>query len=592
MNNFYFFRGVSVLALFVLSGSLVHAAAFPDVPRDHPNSDAIEYVQANGIVSGYADGTYKPERMIDRAEFTKIIIGARYSPAVIDQCIAENIPENSTYVFFPDVPRDAWFAKYICVARAHNIINGYPEGIFQPGATISFIESAKVIVNGFGYPVGADAVWYKPFVDELAEKNAIPTTISDFTYQLHRGEMAEVIYRLSTDLTTKPSTNYERLANMLTLKVYFQTLQNNADLIDCGKVSVVNRTILNTRSTALAALEQLFSGPTTQEKERGLLDFSITEQTASNLKRIFIKNGVAYLDWKDLRIVIPSVGSSCGSVGFLKPIEATLMQFPTVTKVIHAIDGQPSVFYNWIQMGCSSENNNCDATPYQIPSLPTTCVDTVGGTPVITSLSHYSGMAGTKLEIHGCNFSGFEGDTNAWIKNSAGAQGVLYGESGSTSKLIRTTLKSPLCKTDTSYTGLPCDNWFLLTPGSYSISVMPWGRSSNSIYFTLLPVSNSGITGQVLLGPTCPIMSNPPNSSCGDNPYKTTIEITEIKSVRKNTYTTVTDVNGRYTMMLPPGAYSVHPVGGNPFPTCETKNITVSSGIIENIDLLCDTGIR
>lgn len=85
-------------------------------------------------------------------------------------------------------------------------------------------------------------------------------------------------------------------------------------------------------------------GPTAQEKLDGLLNYWITKDTASNLKRVFIKNGVAYLDWKDIRQLIPGASSSCGSASFLMPIEATLKQFPGVTKVIHAIEGKPAVF--------------------------------------------------------------------------------------------------------------------------------------------------------------------------------------------------------------------------------------------------------
>jgi hypothetical protein len=119
-------------------------------------------------------------------------------------------------------------------------------------------------------------------------------------------------------------------------------------------------------------------------------------------------------------------------------------------------------------------------TPSQI-----TCIDNPEGDPVITSLSSYSGPVGTKLEIRGCNFSGFEGDKNAWIENAQGIKGILYGESGSTSKLLKVTLKSPLCQKDTSYSGLPCDAELILIPGKYKIYVMPWGKKSNEVSFTI-----------------------------------------------------------------------------------------------------------
>lgn len=176
--------------------------------------------------------------------------------------------------------------------------------------------------------------------------------------------LATQIPQTATGSTDTGSTNTGDMIQTMDIDIYFQTLRDNANLEDCGKVSRVTRTIPMSDAPATAALEQLFIGPTTQEKSDGLLDFMITNNMGDALNRVFVEGGVVYLDWDDLRQLIPSAGSSCGSVGFLRPIEATLLQFPTVTKVIHAIDGQPAIFYEWIQMGCTADNNYCDTSPY------------------------------------------------------------------------------------------------------------------------------------------------------------------------------------------------------------------------------------
>jgi hypothetical protein len=125
------------------------------------------------------------------------------------------------------------------------------------------------------------------------------------------------------------------------------------------------------------------------------------------------------------------------------------------------------------------------SSPVVVNHLPTSCTDEQEGTPVITSLSSYSGSVGTKVELRGCNFAGFEGDKNAWIENSAGVKGFLQGSPSSTSKLIVVTLQSPLCQKDTSYSGLPCDAELTLKPGTYKISTSPWGKKSNEVLFTI-----------------------------------------------------------------------------------------------------------
>ncbi|MFA5771045.1 MAG: hypothetical protein WC894_06180, partial [Patescibacteria group bacterium] len=131
---------------------------------------------------------------------------------------------------------------------------------------------------------------------------------------------------------------------------------------------------------------------------------------------------------------------------------------------------------------------------------PIVCTDESEGEPVITSLSVVSGVVGTSLEIKGCNFAGFEGDKNAWIKNDKGIAGILRGAEGSTSKLMLVTLKPTLCQSDVSYSGAACDAFLLLAPGKYNIYVAPWGKESNKIEFSIVPstVKNTPITYYVL----------------------------------------------------------------------------------------------
>ena len=59
-------------------------SVFDDVLDLHPYSEAILYVQSENIVSGYGDGTFRPERSVTRAEFTKIVVEAQFEDQAID----------------------------------------------------------------------------------------------------------------------------------------------------------------------------------------------------------------------------------------------------------------------------------------------------------------------------------------------------------------------------------------------------------------------------------------------------------------------------------------------------------------------------
>ncbi len=104
---------------------------------------------------------------------------------------------------------------------------------------------------------------------------------------------------------------------------------------------------------------------------------------------------------------------------------------------------------------------------------------------------------------------------------------------------------------------------------------------------------DSLISGQVLLGPTCPVQRIPPDPNCADKGYETTVQVIEAGTSKNSPFTMVkTDKAGRFNIMLPPGQYTLQPTGGKTLPRCETKNITVLPNTNLQVNLSCDSGIR
>lgn len=150
-------------------------------------------------------------------------------------------------------------------------------------------------------------------------------------------------------------------AKTMVINVYFTDSKDNPDFGDCGKVKAVARTVPKTKAVARAALNELFKGPTEKENKAGLYSFFSSESKAI-LKNINVKNGYAYINFD--KWVLENLGNattSCGSTSFLSEIETTLKQFPTVKKVFYAIEKDPAIFYDWMQVGeCPDELKNCD----------------------------------------------------------------------------------------------------------------------------------------------------------------------------------------------------------------------------------------
>lgn len=233
------------LSLFTALSTLLLAtplalATFPDVPESHPNYEAINYVQAEGIVSGHPDGNYKPNNGIDRAAFTKIIIEAKYSDEEIENCGSAD---------FPDIPEGIWYDKYVCVAQKHNVINGYPDGKFKGEYLINLAEASKIIVNAFGYETQEDPIWYKPYILALEKKAALPTYFVDFNQNVNRGSMAEIVYRLMANVTNKPSTTYENLEQHINMEEDSQGVSSDPIIAfwqkvgECDYVKTVDFTV-------------------------------------------------------------------------------------------------------------------------------------------------------------------------------------------------------------------------------------------------------------------------------------------------------------------------------------------------------------
>lgn len=173
---------------------------FSDVRGCHSSYPAIKYVRDEGIVEGYPDGTYKPETPINRAEFTKILMGVLGD----DGPVCKIAP-------FPDVPYDAWYAQVVHRARCRGVIAGYPDGTFKPGNLINYAEAAKITANAYGLEVNPDEgtewgngndAWFLPYSFALLRKHAVPPTVDRYAHSLTRGEMAEMIYRLETGKTS------------------------------------------------------------------------------------------------------------------------------------------------------------------------------------------------------------------------------------------------------------------------------------------------------------------------------------------------------------------------------------------------------
>jgi hypothetical protein len=105
-----------------------------------PGSTFFPYVETavqHGVISGYPDGTYRPNNDLTRGQIAKIMVMAQ-------QWALAN-PATAT---FSDVPVGSTFFQYVETAVTHTLLSGYPDGTFRPNTTATRGQASKIIYNG------------------------------------------------------------------------------------------------------------------------------------------------------------------------------------------------------------------------------------------------------------------------------------------------------------------------------------------------------------------------------------------------------------------------------------------------------------
>ncbi len=114
-------------------------ASFSDVESGFHQEASINWLQQNGVVQGYSDGTFQPDKPVNRAEFLKMLYGT----------MGMDIFDSSVKLPFSDVPKYEWYTKYVKQAYKDGVINGYPDGTFKPENEIDVLEALKIVDEAF-----------------------------------------------------------------------------------------------------------------------------------------------------------------------------------------------------------------------------------------------------------------------------------------------------------------------------------------------------------------------------------------------------------------------------------------------------------
>jgi hypothetical protein len=175
--------------------------AFSDVSSDYWARPFIQELANRGILSGFPDGTFRPNDPVTRAQFAAMVRQAFRRAPIRDAAS------------FMDVPSDYWASGAIRDAYATGFLSGYPDNIFRPD---EFIPRAQVLValsNGSGYnaanavdstlrtysDAGSVPDWAKNSIAAATEKRIVvnypDVRVLNPTRSATRAEVAAFIYQ-------------------------------------------------------------------------------------------------------------------------------------------------------------------------------------------------------------------------------------------------------------------------------------------------------------------------------------------------------------------------------------------------------------
>lgn len=131
--------GSAVVAEVSLNSTLRAQETFPDVPADYWATPFIQVLAREGIVSGYPDGTFRPQQPIHRDEFSALVRQAFNE---------EEIREIPSASVFSDVPEGYWAETPIEEAYEAGFLNAPSENTFEPQEPVSKVSALIALTRG------------------------------------------------------------------------------------------------------------------------------------------------------------------------------------------------------------------------------------------------------------------------------------------------------------------------------------------------------------------------------------------------------------------------------------------------------------
>ena len=183
-----------IVVMAIVLGTMAVSADFSDVSSDKAYYQPVGILNAFGIITGYEDGTFGPEKDVTRAEFSAMLMRALASGG-IGSADPSGMP-------FTDLGGATWAISDIRTAYDLKIVNGTSETTFAPLDNVTYEQALKMIVCALNYGAEAeqtqasvsDQPWYYGYMQVAYSLKLTNGITVSYGTPAKRWEIAQMIY--------------------------------------------------------------------------------------------------------------------------------------------------------------------------------------------------------------------------------------------------------------------------------------------------------------------------------------------------------------------------------------------------------------
>ena len=221
-----------IILIFAASFTNLYAVDFPDVKGDFYLEEAIDVLSGYEVISGYPDKTFKPDRIVTRAEMAKMVTVAAG---------LHEYSKNMTSVY--EDMQGHWAESYVELADVLGIVKGITPSIYGPDNLIKFEEAYTMILRLLGYTdESLIGNWPSNYHEKAVELNLFENINANVEFASRRDitimlfnalDMNLVTVRENNTINTTNKTLISKLGKMETREVSIRDLNiDNFDYTD------------------------------------------------------------------------------------------------------------------------------------------------------------------------------------------------------------------------------------------------------------------------------------------------------------------------------------------------------------------------